>query len=128
MGEDLRVVKTKRAVEGAMEKLLAELPEALRDSYRPLLAPEHCEEVSALLKAADKLSAHIKCLEEQKAGNTEFDSAAEQAMASMKASPNLGLLTTSAMHKNTAAGRTCIFSFFHIIMPRRPRVQIKSDL
>ena len=30
------------------------------------------------MKAADKLSAHIKCLEELKAGNTEFRQAAEQ--------------------------------------------------
>ena len=36
------------------------------------------------MKAADKLSAHIKCLEEQKAGNTEFDTAARQTWESMK--------------------------------------------
>ena len=36
------------------------------------------------IKAADKLSAYIKCIEEQKAGNTEFDSAAEQTMRSMQ--------------------------------------------
>ena len=36
-------------------------------------------------KAADKLSAHIKCLEEQKAGNTEFDSAARQTWEAMQA-------------------------------------------
>ena len=34
---------------------------------------------------ADKLSAHIKCLEEQKAGNTDFDSAAKQTWDAMKA-------------------------------------------
>ena len=38
-----------------------------------------------IVKAADKLSAHIKCLEEQKAGNTEFDYAAKQTWDSMKA-------------------------------------------
>ena len=37
------------------------------------------------VKAADKLSAHIKCLEEQKAGNTEFDTAARQTWEAMKA-------------------------------------------
>ena len=41
--------------------------------------------VMQLVKAADKLSAHIKCLEEQKAGNTEFDTAAKQTWESMKA-------------------------------------------
>ena len=38
-----------------------------------------------LVKAADKLSAYLKCLEEQKAGNTEFDSAAKQTWDAMKA-------------------------------------------
>ena len=42
-------------------------------------------EVMPIVKAADKLSAHIKCLEEQKAGNTEFDSAAKQTWDAMKA-------------------------------------------
>ena len=42
-------------------------------------------ELEPIVKAADKLSAHIKCLEEQKAGNTEFDSAAEQTWNAMKA-------------------------------------------
>ena len=37
------------------------------------------------VKAADKLSAYIKCVEEQKAGNTEFDSAAKATMEAMKA-------------------------------------------
>ena len=35
-------------------------------------------EIQQLVKAADKLSAYIKCLEELKAGNTEFKQAAEQ--------------------------------------------------
>ena len=41
--------------------------------------------MNPIVKAADKLSAYIKCVEEQKAGNTEFDSAAEQTMAAMQA-------------------------------------------
>ena len=59
------------------EKLLQMLPQELRDSYAPLVF-EDDEAVLPIVKAADKLSAHIKCLEEQKAGNTEFDSAARQ--------------------------------------------------
>ena len=43
------------------------------------------EDLLPFVKAADKLSAHIKCLEEQKAGNTEFDSAAKQTWDAMKA-------------------------------------------
>ena len=38
-----------------------------------------------IVKAADKLSAYIKCVEELKAGNQEFESAARQTMAAMKA-------------------------------------------
>ena len=67
----------------AGEQLLSMLPEALRDSYRHLVL-EDDEEVNPIIKAADKLSAHIKCLEEQKAGNTEFDSAAKQTWDAMK--------------------------------------------
>ena len=49
-------------------------------------AAQMCEMLGGIsIKAADKLSAHIKCLEEQKAGNTEFDSAAKQTWDSMKA-------------------------------------------
>ena len=59
------------------EKLLALLPEELRSSYRPLLL-ESDEQVTRIVKAADKLSAHIKCLEELKAGNEEFRQAARQ--------------------------------------------------
>ena len=42
-------------------------------------------DVTPTVKAADKLSAYIKCVEEQKAGNTEFDSAAQQSMEALKA-------------------------------------------
>ena len=59
----------------AVEKLLAELPDALQPAYRDLLtAPQRPEEY-ALVKAADRLAAYIKCVEERKAGNLEFSSA-----------------------------------------------------
>ena len=38
-----------------------------------------------IVKAADKLSAHIKCIEELKAGNQEFSSAAEQTRGALEA-------------------------------------------
>ena len=60
------------------------LPPQLRDSYEALVLEEEAE-VLPFVKAADKLSAHIKCLEEQKAGNTEFDSAARQTWEAMVA-------------------------------------------
>ena len=67
----------------AGNKLLDMLPPALRPSYEHLVL-EDDPEVTPIVKAADKLSAHIKCIEEQKTGNTEFDSAASQTWKAMK--------------------------------------------
>lgn len=62
-----------KAIEDAAnEKLLAKLPEDFRDDFRQLLTGDEDAELMPLLKAADKLSALIKCIEERKAGNTEF--------------------------------------------------------
>ena len=66
-----------KAVEhAAAERLLEMLPEDMRKSYETLFFPRE-EDVYLwrLVKAADKLSALIKCIEERKAGNTEFLSA-----------------------------------------------------
>ena len=68
----------------AGNRLLDLLPQELRASYEHYVL-EDDKELEPFVKAADKLSAHIKCLEEQKAGNTEFDSAAKQTWDSMKA-------------------------------------------
>ena len=65
------------------QKLLSMLPEALRPSYEPLLT-ESDADVRKIVKAADKLSAHIKCLEELKAGNQEFASAAKQTRRALE--------------------------------------------
>ena len=62
----------------ACHKLLDTLPEELRGAYEPLLAGETEARVHDLVKAADKLSAYIKCIEERKAGNNEFLSAEAQ--------------------------------------------------
>ena len=61
----------------AERKLLAMLPEELRGAYAPVLTDVD-PEVHKLVKAADKLSAYIKCVEELKAGNLEFREAAGQ--------------------------------------------------
>ena len=61
----------------AERKLLAMLPQELREAYAPVLT-EVDPEVERLVKAADKLSAYIKCVEELKAGNAEFRDAAAQ--------------------------------------------------
>ena len=61
----------------ACNQLLDMLPQQLRDSYAKLLL-EADPEVNSIVKAADKLSAYIKCIEELKAGNAEFETAARQ--------------------------------------------------
>ena len=66
----------------AGDRLLALIPEELRASYESHIH-ENDREVDAIVKAADKLAAHIKCLEEQKAGNREFDNAAAQTYDAM---------------------------------------------
>ena len=68
----------------AGNRLLDMLPAELRASYEHYVL-EDDGELLPFIKGADKLSAHIKCLEEQKAGNTEFDTAAKQTWESMKA-------------------------------------------
>lgn len=67
----------------ANEKLLSLLPEELRPVYEPILY-ETDGEIRTLVKAADKLSAYIKCVEEVKAGNTEFREAAEQTRRTLE--------------------------------------------
>ena len=68
----------------AEEKLLGMLPEDLRPGYRAALSPA-AEAVQQIVRAADKLSAYIKCVEELKAGNDEFRKAAQQTMDALKA-------------------------------------------
>lgn len=60
----------------AEEKLISYLPEDLRDEFKPLLTiGEQDSEYIPFVKAADKLSALIKCIEEEKIGNREFSKA-----------------------------------------------------
>lgn len=68
----------------AQEKLLSQLPEALRSSYAPLITQSD-EAVHRYVKAADKLAAWLKCQEELKAGNREFSRAADETLASLHA-------------------------------------------
>ncbi len=62
-----------KAIEDAAnDKLLKKLPEDMQDIFSSLLTGDEDEELKPLIKAADKLSALIKCIDERKAGNTEF--------------------------------------------------------
>ena len=76
-----------KAVEAVAEqKLLSMLPEDLRPDFADVLTI--CDpEIHALVKAADKLSAYLKCVEERKAGNAEFRSAEEQTYAALRDNP-----------------------------------------
>ena len=67
----------------AEQKLVDFLPEELQPIYRPILTAAD-KEVEELVKAADKLSAHIKCMEELKAGNNEFREAAAQTRKALE--------------------------------------------
>ena len=67
----------------AQDKLLSMLPPELVAVYDPLVR-ESDESVRRYVKAADKLSAYIKCVEEGKAGNTEFKKAAGQTLTALK--------------------------------------------
>ena len=74
----------KRVESVACDRLLAMLPPELEGDYEPVLKCAD-EEVLSLVKAADKLSAYVKCVEELKAGNAEFRRAAEQTRAALDA-------------------------------------------
>ena len=68
----------------AEEKLVTMLPAELQTAYALALRPAK-EEEERLVKAADKLSALVKCIAERKAGNREFLSAEAQTRAALKA-------------------------------------------
>jgi 5'-deoxynucleotidase len=67
----------------ANRKLLSMLPGELQEDYGPILNGGD-PEVRTLVRAADKLSAYIKCVEEVKAGNTEFREASEQTRRALE--------------------------------------------
>lgn len=69
----------------ASEKLLATLPEDLRDGFDFLFNKcDEDKELWRIIKAADKLSALIKCIEERKAGNMEFAKAEASTLEAIK--------------------------------------------
>lgn len=62
----------------AFERLLRMLPEELREAYSSIInIKEDEKEYYKIIKAADRISAYIKCIEEKKAGNNEFIQAGE---------------------------------------------------
>ncbi|MBE7065837.1 MAG: 5'-deoxynucleotidase [Ruminococcaceae bacterium] len=75
----------KEIEELSKNKLLEMLPGDFRDEYRDILFfEEHYEDYRRLIKSADKISAHIKCIEEVKSGNSEFVAAKKATLESIK--------------------------------------------
>lgn len=71
----------------AARRLAAMLPDDLQPDYSALLEPDETTEEMMLVKAADKLSALIKCMEEECAGNGEFKTAKESTLRALRESP-----------------------------------------
>ena len=71
-----------RLEELSADRLLALLPEDLQPAFTPYMKQASGYE-HTLVKAADRISACIKCMEEQRAGNREFDYAAENIRESI---------------------------------------------
>ncbi len=75
----------KTVEENACKSLIAMLPEDFKEDFAPMFLPEAADaELWTLVKAADKISALIKCIEEKKAGNSEFVKAGEGIKASIE--------------------------------------------
>ena len=74
--DDIRTAY-RQVEEVSARKLLSMLPPEIQAGYEPLLL-ETDDAVRQIVKAADKLSAYIKCVEELKAGTQEFATAAAQ--------------------------------------------------
>ena len=83
---DDEIMSAYRRVETiASEKLLGMLPEELQPAFEPILVGRTQSELHPIVKAADKLSAYIKCIEERKAGNNEFLNAEKQTLEAIHA-------------------------------------------
>jgi len=74
----------KRIEAMASEQLLAMLPTDLRPAYDRYLLPDEKTYEWKLVKAADRICAYIKCIEEQNLGNREFDQARAYVLESIQ--------------------------------------------
>ncbi len=67
-------------------QLVSMLPDYMQESYKDFFVKDSADaQLWRLVKAADKISAFIKCTEEEKAGNTEFNSAKKATFAAISA-------------------------------------------
>jgi len=71
----------------ARERLIQMLPEDMREDFLPYVQPDENSEEWQLVKAADRISAYIKCLTEEKLGNAEFAQAKATILESILRNP-----------------------------------------
>ena len=70
-------------------RMLEMVPDEFKDDYRSLFVSDQADpQYKAIVKSADTLCAYLKCLEEQKAGNNEFNSARKRLESILDADPN----------------------------------------
>lgn len=68
----------------AQEKMLTTLPEQLQSVYRPIIVDAESSPEWTIVKAADIISAYMKCVTELKAGNDEFKEAHDTILVKLK--------------------------------------------
>lgn len=90
----------------AKDKLLSLLPKELLPAYQPLVFPDKTLPEYRLVKAADKLAAYIKCLEEAGAGNKEFAKAEKSIKKELAKYDDLPALTWFQTHCLAAYAKT----------------------
>ncbi len=83
---DAEMKNVYKKLEGfACEKILSKLPLNLRSQYSEIINPkDEDKEYMKLVKAADKLSALLKCIEEMHHGNPEFTTAYESTKSAIE--------------------------------------------
>jgi 5'-deoxynucleotidase len=73
---DEDITQAYKKIEYRAERMMVDmLPDDMRPSIGPYVSGDVGEDVKRVVKAADKICAYIKCVEEKKSGNTEFDKA-----------------------------------------------------
>ncbi|QYJ80422.1 5'-deoxynucleotidase [Shewanella acanthi] len=73
----------------AEQRMLDMVPDEFKDDYRSLFLSDYSDPTyKAIVKAADTLCAYLKCLEENRAGNTEFNTARKRLETMLKDNPN----------------------------------------
>ena len=68
----------------AQQTILDTLPADMKEDFTPLISPDETDDLYKLVKAADKISALIKCTEEKNSGNKEFQSAERATLKAIK--------------------------------------------